>query len=120
MSKRTVKPAEEETKQAVVAEKPKKPLSAYMLYTVDRRVHYKTAKPEISGKDFLKEMGREWKALDNNRKQSYEAKAEVLKAQYKLDIEAFGNLGQKTEETKPKRKPKPAQDGGKRKKTSIA
>mmetsp|Transcript_32313 Transcript_32313/g.55900 ORF Transcript_32313/g.55900 Transcript_32313/m.55900 type:complete len:122 (+) Transcript_32313:39-404(+) len=117
MSKRPVKPVEEETKQVQAPlEKPKKPLSAYMLFTMDRRQALKAAKTEISSKELLKEMGREWKALDLSRKQVYEGKAEALKNQYKLDVEAFGRLQQESQQEKPKRKPKPADDGGKRKK----
>lgn len=79
--------ATEETKEVVL--KPKRPLSAYMLFTMDRRLVLKAAGTSLSNRDFLKEMGKEWKVLSLTRKQAYESNAEALKTQYKVDLEAY-------------------------------
>jgi hypothetical protein len=108
---------EEETKQVVLSQKPKKPLSAYMLFTMDRRADLKAAKSELSSKDILKEMGKEWKLLDPTKKTAYESKAELLKTQYKENVEAFEKRHQESQPMKAQRKAKGgAESGGKRKK----
>jgi hypothetical protein len=118
MSKRPkVAAHDEETKQVVPSQKPKKPLSAYMLFTMDRRAALKAAKSEISGKDILKEMGKEWRVLDQSKKTLYESKAELLKTQYKENLEAYEKRHHESQPIKAQRKPKGgAESGGKRKK----
>jgi hypothetical protein len=98
--------ATEETKEAVL--KPKRPLSAYMLFTMDRRLVLRAAGTSLSSKDFLKEMGKEWKVLSISRKQAYESNAEALKTQYKADLEAY-ERGMKSE------KPQSMKDGKRKK-----
>jgi hypothetical protein len=79
----------EEIKRSATLKKPKKPMSGYILFTIDRRNVLRAAQMEIFGKDFLREMGKEWKALDDDRRELYESKADTLKAKYAEEWAAY-------------------------------
>lgn len=54
------------------ASKVKRPLSAYFYFLKDKRETYKQEHPEWSNKDFIVQMGGEWKTLSAEAKLPYE------------------------------------------------
>jgi len=66
-------------KEKKAKEGPKRPLSAYILFCNEKRVEI--AADGFKGKDLMKEMGRRWKALDEEEKQPYVRANEEAKAQ---------------------------------------
>jgi HMG (high mobility group) box len=57
---------------------PKKPLSAYFLYSQEERLKVKAEFPDYSITEIAKELGRRWANLDPNLKHSYEQRYQVL------------------------------------------
>jgi len=72
---------------------PKKPLSAYFLFSQDERVKVKIENPEYSITDVAKELGRRWATIDPSLKQQYEQRYQAAKAIY--DRENGGGKPQK-------------------------
>jgi upstream-binding transcription factor len=60
--------------------KPKKPVSAYVLYTADARVDIKNNNPEISAKDILSVIGKKWTDFKESASKSDKKKMEKYKA----------------------------------------
>ena len=56
---------------------PKKPLSAYFLYSQEERLRVKEEFPDYSITEIAKELGRRWATLDPSMKQSYEHRYQV-------------------------------------------
>jgi len=56
---------------------PKKPLSAYFLYSQEERLKVKEEYPEHSITEVAKELGRRWATLDPSIKQIYENRYQV-------------------------------------------
>ena len=61
--------------------KPKKPLSAYFLFTADKREEMKAKYPDLKVHELAKKMGELWK--ETTEKSKYEKKAEEAKERYK-------------------------------------
>ena len=51
---------------------PKKPLSAYFLFSPEERLKVKNENPDFSITEVAKELGKRWANLDPNLKQNYE------------------------------------------------
>jgi hypothetical protein len=51
---------------------PKKPLSAYFLFSQEERLKVKEENPDFSITEVAKELGKRWANLDPNLKQNYE------------------------------------------------
>jgi len=66
-------------------EKPKKPLSAYIVFVAATRPQIRKEKPELTFGQVASELGVRWKALSADAKKSYEEKAEKLGADSKYD-----------------------------------
>jgi nucleolin len=60
--------------------KPKKPVSAYVLYTADARVDIKNNNPEIAAKDVLSVIGKKWTDFKESTSKSDKKKMEKYKA----------------------------------------
>lgn len=60
--------------------KPKKPVSAYVLYTADARVDIKNNNPEIATKDILSVIGKKWTDFKKSASKSDKKKMEKYKA----------------------------------------
>ena len=56
---------------------PKKPLSAYFLYSQEERLRVKEEYPDYSITEIAKELGRRWATLDPALKHSYEQRYQV-------------------------------------------
>jgi len=61
---------------------PKKPLSAYFLFSQDERVKVKAENPDYSITDVAKELGRRWATINPALKQQYEHKYQAAKTIY--------------------------------------
>mmetsp|Transcript_36263 Transcript_36263/g.94997 ORF Transcript_36263/g.94997 Transcript_36263/m.94997 type:complete len:1311 (+) Transcript_36263:62-3994(+) len=73
----------------VVDKGPKKPLSAYLLFTLDVRSEVVAANPSMPQKEIMGLMGAKWKTLGEAEKAQYDAKASEAKAQYAKDKAAW-------------------------------
>lgn len=70
---------------------PKKPLSAYFLFSKEYRPKILEEHPELASKvsEVAKELGKKWKTLSDEEKKPYQEEAEELKAQYQEDLAAY-------------------------------
>ena len=67
--------------------KPKRPLSSYVLFCNDMRPELKLTKPELSFGEMNKALGQMWKEYED--KQKYESVAEEHKMKYQEDLEEY-------------------------------
>lgn len=65
---------------------PKKPRSAYILFTQDKRQQLVDQMPDAAPKDIMKELGKLWREASNKVKQRYEALAVDDKARYEKEM----------------------------------
>jgi hypothetical protein len=70
---------------------PKKPATAYLLYSNAKRAELKSSNPNMGPKEIMTELGTAWKLLNSNTKKPFEEQARALKQQYDLDVEAHRN-----------------------------
>lgn len=68
---------------------PKKPLSAYIIFTKERRSAVVAENPGLSLTEVTKELGARWKAIGAEEKSVFEAKAKEDKARYAVEMEAY-------------------------------
>lgn len=74
-----------------MAEKPKRPLSAYFIWLHTARPLIQQANPHLKGKEIVTMAGAAWKKLSD--KSEWEAKAAVAKQKYALAVEEFKRNG---------------------------
>ena len=76
---------------------PKRALSPFLFYTLDRRPELKKEKPELSHKEMLSEMGVEWNNMKEQDKKKYIQKADEDKKRYEKEKAAYDakNSGEK-------------------------
>ncbi|KAI8822062.1 high mobility group box domain-containing protein [Fimicolochytrium jonesii] len=80
-----------------ISGKPKKPLTAYFLYTADKREAVKLENPDATFVGTLftgqlgKLLGERWKALSEQDKEPYQKKAAKLKASYEKQLQQGSN-----------------------------
>jgi len=70
------------TKKPKDAKAPKRPQTAYFLFTAARRAAVKEANPDAKVTEIAKLLGAEWKALSAEEKAPFVEKAETAKAAY--------------------------------------
>jgi hypothetical protein len=63
-------------------DKPKRPLSAFMLYSSEKRPEIQESNPGLKLPDVSKKIGALWKGLSASEKKPYEEKAAKAKAEY--------------------------------------
>jgi high mobility group protein B2 len=98
-------------------EKPKRPLSAYMLWLNSARESIKKENPDYKVTEVAKRGGELWRGLKD--KAEWEAKAAQAKQNYIKALQEFERNGGGGGESKgKKRKAKPAPKGGKKGKHS--
>ena len=90
---------------------PKRPLSAYFIFTNDIRAELKEENPDWKIGDIAKECGRRWGEMDDEDKTEYTEKAAELKKEYQVKLAEYeANKGSddedEDEEEKPKKKRK--------------
>jgi len=69
-------------KKKVESDKPKRPLSAYFLFTGEKRAEVKSKHPELSNTDIVKKLGEMWRGLSPAEKKPFEDSAAKAKAEY--------------------------------------
>merc|ERR1711997_121342 len=89
---RKAKEVEEET-PVNLDEPPKRAKSAYLLFTMDRRPHIVAANPEMKVTEIMKQMGAEWREIDEDEKTKCEKAAEKEKERYEAEKERFVAAG---------------------------
>eukprot|EP00051_Salpingoeca_urceolata_P017596 m.241456 g.241456 ORF g.241456 m.241456 type:complete len:276 (-) comp18999_c0_seq6:198-1025(-) len=62
--------------------KPKRPLSAYMLFCQDNRGLVKQASPELSTTDVTRTLGQKWRDTPQTTREEYETRAQEAKDEY--------------------------------------
>ena len=70
---------------------PKKPLSAYFLFSQDERLKVKAEFPDYSITEVAKELGRRWATIDPAIKQSYEQRYQESRRQYEQALQVILN-----------------------------
>ena len=81
---------------------PKKPLSAYFLYSQEERLKVKGEFPDFSITDIAKELGRRWATLDPGLKQSYEDRYHDSRKDYESALTAYRPQKKKKDPNAPK------------------
>lgn len=90
MAKKDKKDKKEKRKRAKKdKDAPKKAISAYFFYIKDRRPVLKKEKPNLENKEIIREMGKEWKELSDEKKKPYVQKAEKDKVRYDCEKKEY-------------------------------
>lgn len=69
--------------------RPKKCLSAYMIFVRERRCKISAANPDMPVLQIMKEVGNEWQNLTPDQRQIYQAMADEDKIRYKEELKEF-------------------------------
>lgn len=77
---------------------PKKPPSAFLIFTSEHREKIKADNPGISITDIAKKFGEMWKKMSTTEKTPYEAKYAKLKEKYEMEVAAYRAKGAKNVE----------------------
>merc|ERR1711994_660026 len=81
---------------------PKKPLSAYFLFSQDERLKVKAEFPDYSITEVAKELGRRWATIDPALKQQYEQRYQESRKQYEQAMTAYKPQKKKKDPNAPK------------------
>lgn len=81
--------------------RPKKPMTAFLLYAASRRSAIKENNPEMKVTDISKELGKEWREMAKKSKTTFIKKAGTLKNKY--DKAKAKYLKEKAKHAAPKR-----------------
>eukprot|EP00010_Vexillifera_abyssalis_P002858 CAMPEP_0201552090 /NCGR_PEP_ID=MMETSP0173_2-20130828/13675_1 /ASSEMBLY_ACC=CAM_ASM_000268 /TAXON_ID=218659 /ORGANISM="Vexillifera sp., Strain DIVA3 564/2" /LENGTH=213 /DNA_ID=CAMNT_0047962509 /DNA_START=26 /DNA_END=667 /DNA_ORIENTATION=- len=69
--------------------RPKRPLSGFLIYSGEHRAGIKEKNPEASFGEMGKILGAQWKALSEDEKKPYMEKAAILKEEYLLKVKEY-------------------------------
>merc|ERR1711970_1717380 len=81
---------------------PKKPLSAYFLFSQDERLKVKGENPDFSITEVAKELGRRWAVIDPGLKGQYEQRYQNAKKLYDQEMTAYKPQKKKKDPNAPK------------------
>jgi len=81
---------------------PKKPLSAYFLFSQDERLKVKAEFPDFSITEVAKELGRRWASIDPAVKVQYEQRYQESRKQYEQAMTAYKPQKKKKDPNAPK------------------
>merc|ERR1712037_1048742 len=81
---------------------PKKPLSAYFLFSQEERLKVKAEFPDYSITEVAKELGRRWATIDPTVKQSYEQRYQDSRRLYEQAMQAYKPQKKKKDPSAPK------------------
>ena len=81
---------------------PKKPLSAYFLFSQEERLKVKDEYPDYSITEVAKELGRRWATLDPGLKHSYEHRYQDSRKDYETELNAYKPQKKKKDPNAPK------------------
>jgi hypothetical protein len=82
---------------------PKKPRSAYILFSSDNRADVKEENPDMITTDITKEIARLWREANSDVKEEYKEKAQEDKKRYEREMEDY-NPPSDIEESSKKKK----------------
>jgi len=68
---------------------PKKPLSAYFLFSAEERIKIKDDTPDISMCEVAKELGQRWADLDPTIKQKFQVLAQEARQNYDVNVAVY-------------------------------
>ncbi|XP_074092262.1 transcription factor A, mitochondrial [Macrotis lagotis] len=68
-------------KDCTLSNAPKKPLTAYLRFTVEQRPIFKEQNPDLKSKEIIKKLAEAWRELPESQKKVYE---EATKADFKV------------------------------------
>lgn len=71
---------------------PKKPLSAYFLFTNDERAKIKAEFPEMSITEIAKETGRRWAQVSAQDREKYEARYQLSRNEYDQAMSTYNQM----------------------------
>ena len=120
--KKTRKENPEKPKKKKQAGEPKKAKSAYLYFCDLEREKLKVEKPEIKGKDVLKELGARWKLAQDDEEMIVELKekADADKERYEDEKKNYVPVEKPEIQEKPKKKTKKPKVEGEPKKSKSA
>merc|ERR1711988_383876 len=75
---------------------PKKPLSAYFLFSQEERLKVKAENPDYSITEVAKELGKRWATLDPTIKNSYEQRYQDARKVYESEMNSYKPKKKKT------------------------
>lgn len=109
MGRGDVKPRSEKDPNA-----PKRPLSAFFIFSGEQRSKIKAEFPDLSIGDVAKKLGKKWAEQTPADRKPFELKAAKLKEKYEKDVAAYrakgkGDAGKKAPR-KPAKKAEPEED----------
>jgi len=81
---------------------PKKPLSAYFLFSQDERLKVRAEFPDYSITEVAKELGRRWASIDPAHKQQYEQRYQDSRRDYEQAMTAYKPQKKKKDPNAPK------------------
>lgn len=81
---------------------PKKPLSAYFLFSQEERLKVKNENPELSITEVAKELGKRWATLEPSIKQSYEHRYQDSRKLYDAEMSQYKPQKKKKDPNAPK------------------
>lgn len=81
---------------------PKKPLSAYFLFSQEERLKVKNENPDFSITEVAKELGKRWANLDPNLKQNYEQRYQESRRSYDVEMSHYKPQKKKKDPNAPK------------------
>lgn len=81
---------------------PKKPLSAYFLFSQEERLKVKNENPDFSITEVAKELGKRWATLDPAIKQSYEMRYQESRKLYDAEMSHYKPQKKKKDPNAPK------------------
>jgi hypothetical protein len=68
---------------------PKRPRSAYIIFSGQEGKKIRAANPEMSAKDVMREIGRRWSQIDPEKKAKFEEEAAADKERYSEEMESY-------------------------------
>ena len=68
---------------------PKRAMTAFLYYLLDRRAGLKKEKPELNNKQIISEMGNEWNKMKEEDKKKYVEKAAEDRKRYEKEKAAY-------------------------------
>jgi len=99
------------------SDKPKRPLTAYMIFSQTKRGEIKAGDPNVSFGEIGKKLGTAWQLLNQEERKPFEEKAQLLKASYLEEMKKYKELHPDSSDEEPaKKKQKKSLKKGKSKK----
>jgi len=98
------------------SDKPKRPLTAYMLFSQEKRADIKNNNPNVSFGEIGKLLGQAWQQLSPEDRKPFEENAKVAKAKYLDDMKEYKEKHPEgSDEERPKKRQKKGKGSRKKK-----